>query len=290
VRHEMLLDPDDVAAGHVTRFRRAPAHRIVRSRQPAHPAIVSVEVFTQVQLARRSKSAGGLAGACRTERGGRSTARTYLLRGLIRCAVCNRRMQGATIRDGAYYRCTARTMAPGAAALADHPVSVNLRESDVVPALNEWIGRLFEPEHVDRTIAELLGSQPTPSSPRDHGGGTSRRTDAERRLRRYQDAIAAGVDPAALIEPMNQAQADRAAAQAEIDSTRSSGPVLDDARLRAMIASLGDLAATLTEAKPPALGRLYGALGIAISYSPEQRAAFVTARPRVDSECVRGGT
>jgi hypothetical protein len=57
--HEVLLDPDDVAAGHVVRFERAEAIKVVRSRQPAHPAIVSVEIFTQAQLLRRSKGAGG---------------------------------------------------------------------------------------------------------------------------------------------------------------------------------------------------------------------------------------
>jgi Recombinase len=31
-RQEMLLDPDDVAAGHVVRFRRASAEKVVRSR------------------------------------------------------------------------------------------------------------------------------------------------------------------------------------------------------------------------------------------------------------------
>jgi|SRR5882757_4787757 len=59
VKHEMLLNPDDVAAGQVVRFRRANAERVVRSRQPAHPAIVSVEEFTQAQLLRRSRAAGG---------------------------------------------------------------------------------------------------------------------------------------------------------------------------------------------------------------------------------------
>jgi hypothetical protein len=34
-RQEMLLDPDDVAAGHVIRIRRAVPHRVVRSRKPA---------------------------------------------------------------------------------------------------------------------------------------------------------------------------------------------------------------------------------------------------------------
>jgi recombinase len=59
VRHEMLLDPDDMAAGHVIRFRRASPDRVVRSREPAHPAIVSVETFTQAQLRRRSRAAVG---------------------------------------------------------------------------------------------------------------------------------------------------------------------------------------------------------------------------------------
>src|SRR3954453_17226965 len=45
-RHEVLADPDDVAAGHVTRFRRADPDQVVRSRTQAHPAIVSVETFT----------------------------------------------------------------------------------------------------------------------------------------------------------------------------------------------------------------------------------------------------
>jgi len=58
-KHETLLDPDDVAAGHVMRFRRAAKETIVRSRRPAHPEIVSVETFTERQLMRRTKAAGG---------------------------------------------------------------------------------------------------------------------------------------------------------------------------------------------------------------------------------------
>src|SRR5829696_9010906 len=84
---------------------------------PARPKIVTVETFTHAQLMRRSKAAGGLVTARKAERGGRRTARDYMLRGLVRCGICQRKMQGATIRAGAYYRCTARTMAPGSALL-----------------------------------------------------------------------------------------------------------------------------------------------------------------------------
>jgi DNA invertase Pin-like site-specific DNA recombinase len=55
-KHEELINPDDVAAGHIVRFRRSAPERVVRSRRPAHPAIVTVEQFTQVQLRRRARS------------------------------------------------------------------------------------------------------------------------------------------------------------------------------------------------------------------------------------------
>src|SRR5439155_5037704 len=44
-KHEVLLDPDDVAAGYTVRFRRSQPDRVVRSRKPAHPEIISVEAF-----------------------------------------------------------------------------------------------------------------------------------------------------------------------------------------------------------------------------------------------------
>lgn len=71
-KHETLLDPEDVAAGHVVRFRRSAPDRVVRSRTQAHSEIISVEVFTEVQLLRRSRAAGGLGSAeagARTEEG-----------------------------------------------------------------------------------------------------------------------------------------------------------------------------------------------------------------------------
>jgi hypothetical protein len=205
-KHETLLDPDDVAAGHVVRFRRAGADRVVRSREQAHPAIVSVETFTETQLRRRSRAAGGNRERAKLERTRTIGTRPYLLRGMVRCALCSRRMQGAVIRKHeTYYRCLARTLAPGSAALAEHPRTVNLREYDVLEPLNAWIGHLFDRRNVDRTVAALVAS-------RDGGGKSSERetakkrlADAEKRLRRFQDAIGAGIDPGALVDAINKA-------------------------------------------------------------------------------------
>lgn len=195
-RHETLINPDDVAAGHVTRFRRSNPDRVVRSRKPAHPEIVSVEVFTQTQLLRRSRAAGGMPGIAKLERTRNSGTRLYLLRGMVYCDICDRRMQGANIRNDHYYRCLSRTLVPGSAALSSHPKTVNLREDLLLGPLDEWIGGLFAPENVDRTVATLLGSQERAS-----GSGLAQReaakkrlADAEARLRRHQAAIEAGID------------------------------------------------------------------------------------------------
>ncbi|WP_253799256.1 recombinase family protein [Nocardia amikacinitolerans] len=84
-KQEELLDPDDVAAGHITRLRRSPNHRIIRSKKPAHPAIVTVETFTQAQLIRRQRASTGNGVRGRLERTRKPSPREYLLRGLLRC-------------------------------------------------------------------------------------------------------------------------------------------------------------------------------------------------------------
>jgi hypothetical protein len=124
-------------------------------------------------------------------------------------------MQGATIRQGAYYRCTARTLAPGSARLADHLRTVNLREDVVVPAVNGWIGTLFGRDNVERTVAKLVGSRDVAI---DDGQARAKERvkAATAKLRRYRAAIDAGVDPVALVEPMNEAQAERATAEAAL--------------------------------------------------------------------------
>jgi DNA invertase Pin-like site-specific DNA recombinase len=283
-KQEMLLDPDDVGAGHVVRFRRAQSDRIVRSRVPAHPAIVSVQNFVDVQILRRSRG-----GAARQtlERSSLKASRPYVLGGRVRCGYCQRRMEGAVRRWGTYYRCVARTLVPGSPVLAVHPKSVYLPEMAVLVPINRWLSKLFDPDNLEGTVAALVASQ---------GGDPSRTAagqrlkDAETRIRRFQAAIAAGIDPAAVVDAINQAQAQRAAAQNELDSA-SAPASLDTADVRAMVDALGDIGEALSRAEPRLLASLYEALRMEAVYDAEARVVTVTIRPaHVVSACVRGGT
>ena len=279
---------DDVSAGHVVRFRRAAPERVVRSRRPAHPEIVSVETFTQAQLVRRSRAAGGMRGIAKLDRERAAAKHTYLLKGLVRCEICTRRMQGAAIRKGSYYRCIARTLAPGSAMLADHPKTVNLREDVVTPPVNAWLCKVFDPENRDETVAALVGTQEV--QPDSRRAAVERRLkDATAKLRRHQAAIDAGVDPAALVEPMNFAQAERHAAEAELEHLPDAATV-DVAEVYAMLDSLGDVARHLNSRSPERITRVYRDLGLEVAYDNKKETVDVTVSPRVVNVCVRGGT
>ena len=108
------------------------------------------------------------------------------------------------------------------------------------------------------------------------------------KLLRHRAAIEAGVDPAALVEAINAAQADRAAARAALDSL-ADDPVLDLRQIDAMVDSLGDIAATIGQGEPSDQVNLYRAFGIRMRYEPRENLVLVQSEPRVVSARVRGG-
>jgi hypothetical protein len=99
-------------------------------------------------------------------------------------------------------------MVPGSPALDGHPKNVYLPEAAVLEQLNAWLGELFARKNRDGTVVALVASQGAARS--DSREAPKKRLDAaESRLRRLQAAIEAGVDPAALVEGINDAQAQR---------------------------------------------------------------------------------
>lgn len=108
---------------------------------------------------------------------------------------------------------------------------------------------------------------------------TKRLEDAQARLRRLRDAIEAGVDPAALVEAINQAQAQRTAARAELDAAPPAPDILSNAEVYAMIDSLGDIGHALNRANPARMQVLYEELRLEMIYNPEVKAVDVAIRP-----------
>jgi hypothetical protein len=286
-KKEELIDPDDVAAGYAIRFVRSTADRVIRSKKPAHPAIVSVETFTEAHLIRRSRAGASNRDRARNTRS-RTTTRPYLLRGLITCDICGRKMQAGVIRGGVYYRCHSKTLAPGSPISAEHPRTVNLREMTLADPLNRWLADLFSKQQRAQTLEFLLEAHNADDSDLRRNIIKARIADANQKLERYTRAIEAGIDPSSLVGAMNAAQAERAAAQVELDTIPR--PVQVTVReLSGIIDSHGDIRARLDAGDPVDKMELYKALEVQIRYQPIQRRAQVSAGLAVVSTGVRRG-
>ncbi|MEV6360479.1 recombinase family protein [Nocardia asteroides] len=289
-KHEQLLDPDDVAAGHIVKFKRSPAQRIVRSRRPAHPAIISVETFTQATLLRKQRAQ--MSNRARSQRERTTTIRSgnlYLFRGRIHCDICGRKMQGEILRDAVYYRCRARTLAPGSPVHAAHPATVNLREEELIEPLDNWLSTLFHQDNLDETIATLLQAQ------NDDGADTRRASlqrrieQAQTRIGRHLAAIDAGIDPHIVVEALNSAQADKAAAQVELNNV----PAVErftETELRKLIESLGDIRLVLRRGAPEHKQELYEAIELQVRYAHLEHRATLKVSPVGANVRVRRGT
>jgi site-specific DNA recombinase len=123
-------------------------------------------------------------------------------------------MQSHWINRAAYYRCRF----PEEYALANkvtHPANVYLREDRIVPRLDEWLSKLFEPGHLAQTLDALAAAQRAPSH-EDAVLSEARRQVAEcdRKLARHRAALEAGADPAVVTAWIREVQAARAEAEA----------------------------------------------------------------------------
>ncbi len=267
-RDEVLVDVEDVAAGHRTRLRWNDEEAWVRSPGLAHEPLIAPELFEAARVRR-------VANGRTTTRKPRRTPRPYLLRGLLWCGLCKRRMQGSWTHDQAYYRCRY----PSEYALprgADHPPTVYVRETHIVPPLDEWISRLFEPDRLDETCRALAEAQDSSDAESDRDE-SARRTlaDCDARLARYRETLDAGADPAVVAAWIAEVQAERRMAEGEIHRRHTAA--LTEGDIRALVESLGDLVRVLGAAEPAQKAALYESLGLSLTYEPSKRRVLVEA-------------
>lgn len=111
-----------------------------RCAEHASVALVPSEVYRRTQdiLAMRGGTRGG--------RPREQSESQYLLRGLLRCGLCQRLMQGTRNNDAPYYRCRFPREYARANGI-DHPVNVYVREDRLVHPLLDWVRRSL-PSHL----------------------------------------------------------------------------------------------------------------------------------------------
>lgn len=276
---------DDVAAGYLSRMRWNDTSDWVWSTEPAHEAIITLENFARVQVHMSARSYRPTTGKTRT------TKRTYVLSGRVHCGLCGHRMQGNPIRGGNHYRCrfaTDRAPVPG----LDHPKNVYIRESAIVPKLDEWIGTLFDPANLDETCAALAAAEGETEA--DHArieAAQRKLMDCDRRLGKYRSALDHDADPVIVAGWIAEVQGERLKAEREIALAQPASRYTK-AQIRQLVEQLGDIAGALANADPKLKAQVYEELGVRVTYDPTRRVARIESRPENPWATVRvgGGT
>lgn len=185
-REEVLLDVEDVGAGHQTIMRWNSEEQWVWSTEPSHEALVSTATFDTVHARMASRSGG------RGPRTAPKANRHYLLRDRLRCALCGRNLQGGIADGRTWYRC--KFGAEYAAAALDHSKSVNLREDHLLPRIDEWLASTFGAAHLDRTCAAIADAAQL-GTVVDTSAAEATIGACDTKLARYRAALDAGTDP-----------------------------------------------------------------------------------------------
>jgi site-specific DNA recombinase len=283
-RSEVLLDVEDVAAGHQTKQTWNDPSDWIWSTGLTHEPLVSSEDFAGVQAQMAAHAHRP------TTRKSPRNRRCYPLSGLVRCGICGRRMQGTWNHESSHYRCKF----PAEYALAnkiDHPKAAYVRESAIVPKLDEWLAQLFDPEHLDSTIAAMVDAGgPDEASAARAEAARRKIADCDRRLNGYRATLDKGGDPVVIAEWMSEVQGERLLAEAELATAEATGAPSAEV-LRRTVEDLGDIAQVLAEADPKDKATVYAGLGVTVTYHPDQRLVVAEAQPfACTTESVGGGT
>jgi site-specific DNA recombinase len=268
-KSEVLINVEDVALGHKTKQRRNDPDQWIWSEQPVHEPLVDDETFNQAQALRRARGSAD-------ERSPRRTPHPYALRGMVRCGICERKMQGTWNNGKAHYRCAFLSQY-AAKNKVDHPRSVYLREEQLLPKLDQWLSRKFDPIALPSTVRELEAAQP--DEPMPDKAAEREIADCDAKLRQHRAALEAGADPVLVTSWMKETQANRAAAEARLKKPTGRRRMTTE-EITKLVTELGDIVRVLKDADPADKAEVYNRLGVTLTYHPQHKRVKAEARPK----------
>ncbi|MEV0624212.1 recombinase family protein [Nonomuraea sp. NPDC050404] len=279
-KQEELLDVNDVTQGHVTKLKWNSEEQWVWSEAIVHEPLIDAETFEKAQALLSAK------GRPATQRKPRRTPRPYVLRHLIHCGVCERRMEGTWNNDRANYRCKF----PVEYALAnkiEHPRTVYVREDHIVAELDPWLGRIFAPAALRETVQALLDAQSNEMDLIVIEAARKAIADCDQRMTRYRATLDAGGDPQEVGRWMAETRAERMQAEGRLRAINRKREITEK-ELKEMVPAMAEFPKILRKADPVDRNDLYKQMGLHLVYDPSKRVVTVEARPSVyQSACPR---
>ncbi len=271
-----------------------PPDEWVWSPAPSHEAIVSRELFDQVEerALRNHRIATLRAPKTYVQRTGHRHGRVYALRGRIHCRLCGRRMEGSHQKGSNWYRCQfVYKRGIAAADAAGHPRVLGIREEVVLEPLLDFLGRrLFGPDRLRLLHDELAASltQGDDSLTTELAAITRRLADLDQAIRRQALRLEEHDDPEHPVVAAAKARIEELAGQhtalgeqrRQLEARRSNANQPDE--VEALLASIPDLRPTLARYSPAELADLFDSFEVTVIYDKPSHSLELVATVAAD--------
>jgi len=185
-------------------------------------------------------------------------------------------MQGSWNNGKPHYRCTFLSEY-AAKNKVNHPKSVYLREEQLLPHLDGWLSRKFDPIALASTVRELEEA----AQPDDSGQDADAQreiAECDAKLRQHRAALEAGADAVLVTAWMKETQAKRATAQARLTKRVGRRRMTRD-EITSLVQAIGDVMQAIKDADPADKAEIYSQLGLTLTYHPNEKRVVAEARP-----------
>lgn len=278
-RHEELLDVEDVAAGHITKMRWQPASDWIEGQRGGPPALVDQPTLDAV---------AARFGTTPQRTRSRETDHPYLLRGLLWCGICGRRLQGSARRSRTpegttriLYRCElggSRSVPRD----MDHPSTVYVREDAITGPLDQWLAEIVKPE--------ALAAAQAPPAPTSRDAATRAAiADCDLRIDRLLTSVEDGMPSEWIAARVVKLRSERDRLERMLPDRAADRP-LSPGEIKALADALGGIVGVLQRATPEDRAAVYRELDLRLAYDPTQRQVHAVVDLSRLASGVGGGT
>ena len=207
----------------------------------------------------------------------KTTRGPYVLSGMVRCAVCGRRMQGSWNNNQPYYRCKFPT--EYAVSEEQHAKTIYVREASILPPVDEWLAGLFSDDHIDETCAAVEATfRPDATTAAVEISARRKLKECDAKLATYRQALEAGTDPTIVSGWIEEVKLERKAAELQLRRKRGDGRMTRE-EIRSVVEQLKGIVAMLNNADPEDRRAVYQELNVSITYHTDGR-LHVKAGPK----------
>lgn len=254
--------------------RNHPPDEWIWSSQPTHEALISRELFEAV------REVGQRRERCRVENKARNAKREYLLRGLLTCGACGRRLQARFSEGRIYYVCAyVWEHGKSEAEKIGHPPKVSLREKDLKETIDEvFYELLFAPNRLTNLKREL-SAMSNDQLKEQESKIRIYRSQLERIEKEMQNLVAglskAEVEPdhpfAILVkENIEKLDQEKRKVRVLLKAEMGKNPQLhSEGYIKSLFAKIPDLSSVLSQAPLDKLRKLYESFGLHGTYLPD---------------------